>query len=280
MLLDDSFEPGTPLGDVLPLGDDVLEIETGYNRPDLTSVYGIAREVAALTGAALNPMPGVESEAGRRRVGRDPDRGPRALPRVPRQALSHRRRRRVTRLAEGAAAACRHASDLERRRRHQLRDARARQPAARVRLLEARGRPDHRAARGARREARDPRRQRSGARSRGPGHRRRRASDRDRRRDGRRGHRGVGRDDRGPAGSGELRAAHRPAERRAPPHAHREPDALGEGRRPVPGAERHSLCIPAARGACRRQLGRWRARTAATCHRRRSSRSGRREPRR
>ena len=30
-----------------------LEIETGYNRPDLTSIYGIAREVAALTGATL-----------------------------------------------------------------------------------------------------------------------------------------------------------------------------------------------------------------------------------
>ena len=58
MLLDDALEPGTPLGDVLPLGDDVLEIETGYNRPDLTSVYGIAREVAALTGATLGPVPG------------------------------------------------------------------------------------------------------------------------------------------------------------------------------------------------------------------------------
>jgi len=47
---------------VLPLGDDVLEIETGYNRPDLTSVYGIAREVAALTGAVLKPVPGTDPE--------------------------------------------------------------------------------------------------------------------------------------------------------------------------------------------------------------------------
>ena len=47
---------------MLPLGDDVLEIETGYNRPDLTSVYGIAREVAALTGATLNPMPGTNPQ--------------------------------------------------------------------------------------------------------------------------------------------------------------------------------------------------------------------------
>jgi phenylalanyl-tRNA synthetase beta chain len=45
---------------VLPVGDDVLEIETLYNRPDLTSVYGIAREVAALLGAELKPMPGAD----------------------------------------------------------------------------------------------------------------------------------------------------------------------------------------------------------------------------
>src|SRR5512146_270246 len=62
MLLDPSHEPGTPLADVLPLADDVLEIETGYNRPDLTSIYGIAREVAALTGAELAPPPGSEPE--------------------------------------------------------------------------------------------------------------------------------------------------------------------------------------------------------------------------
>jgi phenylalanyl-tRNA synthetase beta chain len=60
MLLADELEAGTPLGDVLPLGDDVLEIETLYNRPDLTSIYGIAREVAALTGAELGPVPGAD----------------------------------------------------------------------------------------------------------------------------------------------------------------------------------------------------------------------------
>jgi phenylalanyl-tRNA synthetase beta chain len=60
MLLADELAAGTPLADVLPLGDDVLEIETLYNRPDLTSIYGIAREVAALTGATLEPVPGAE----------------------------------------------------------------------------------------------------------------------------------------------------------------------------------------------------------------------------
>ena len=50
MVLSDQFAAGTPLTDVLPVGDDILEIETLYNRPDLTSIYGIAREVAVLTG--------------------------------------------------------------------------------------------------------------------------------------------------------------------------------------------------------------------------------------
>ena len=60
MLLDAEHEPGTPLADVLPLVDTVLEIETGYNRPDLTSIYGIAREVSALLDVPLAPMPGVQ----------------------------------------------------------------------------------------------------------------------------------------------------------------------------------------------------------------------------
>src|SRR2546425_3427398 len=53
MLLDSEHEPGTPLVDVLPLVETVLEMETGYNRPDLTAVYGIAREVSALLDVPL-----------------------------------------------------------------------------------------------------------------------------------------------------------------------------------------------------------------------------------
>ena len=62
MVLADGIEPGTLLADVLPLTEKVLEIETGFNRPDLTSVYGIAREVAALTGGELSPVPGRDPE--------------------------------------------------------------------------------------------------------------------------------------------------------------------------------------------------------------------------
>jgi phenylalanyl-tRNA synthetase beta chain len=58
LVLDDAPEPGTPLADVLPLADVVLELETTPNRPDLLSVYGVAREVGALYGLPLAPWPG------------------------------------------------------------------------------------------------------------------------------------------------------------------------------------------------------------------------------
>lgn len=58
LVLEDGAEPGTPLADVLPLGEEVLEVEVTGNRPDLLSVYGLAREVAALFGAELAPPPG------------------------------------------------------------------------------------------------------------------------------------------------------------------------------------------------------------------------------
>ena len=60
MVLDDGLEPGTPLADVLPLVEQVLDVEPTGNRPDLLSVYGIAREVAALLAGELAPLPGAE----------------------------------------------------------------------------------------------------------------------------------------------------------------------------------------------------------------------------
>jgi phenylalanyl-tRNA synthetase beta chain len=62
IVLEDGPEPGTPLADVLPLSEEVLELEITPNRPDLLSVYGIAREVAAIFGAELAPVPGLEPE--------------------------------------------------------------------------------------------------------------------------------------------------------------------------------------------------------------------------
>jgi phenylalanyl-tRNA synthetase beta chain len=58
MLLPDGAEPGTPLGDVLPLREAILLVESTGNRPDLLSIYGVAREVAALYDLPLAPQPG------------------------------------------------------------------------------------------------------------------------------------------------------------------------------------------------------------------------------
>ena len=58
MLLPDGLEPGTPLADVLPLTDQVLDVTPTMNRPDLLSLVGIAREVAALCAGVLRlPTP-------------------------------------------------------------------------------------------------------------------------------------------------------------------------------------------------------------------------------
>ncbi len=55
-------EPGTPLADVLPLADLIMDVEPTGNRVDLLCVYGVAREVAALFGLELAPPPGIDPE--------------------------------------------------------------------------------------------------------------------------------------------------------------------------------------------------------------------------
>jgi phenylalanyl-tRNA synthetase beta chain len=55
MLLPEGIQPGTPLADVLPLVDRVLDVTPTMNRPDLLSLIGIAREVAALCDGELRP---------------------------------------------------------------------------------------------------------------------------------------------------------------------------------------------------------------------------------
>ncbi|HET7507682.1 MAG TPA: phenylalanine--tRNA ligase subunit beta [Solirubrobacterales bacterium] len=60
MVLDDGLAAGTPLAEVLPLGEPVLEIEVTPNRTDCFGVHGVAREVHAITGAALAADPWAE----------------------------------------------------------------------------------------------------------------------------------------------------------------------------------------------------------------------------
>jgi len=57
MVLPDGLEAGSPLEAALPIADEVLELEITPNRPDCLSVYGVAREVHAATGAPLAEDP-------------------------------------------------------------------------------------------------------------------------------------------------------------------------------------------------------------------------------
>jgi phenylalanyl-tRNA synthetase beta chain len=59
MVLADGLEPGTPLYDVLPIREEVLDVTPTPNRVDLLSMVGLAREVAALFRSELR-LPQVE----------------------------------------------------------------------------------------------------------------------------------------------------------------------------------------------------------------------------
>jgi phenylalanyl-tRNA synthetase beta chain len=57
---DDGLVPGTPLAEVLPIAEPVLELEVTPNRVDCFGVYGVAREVHAIGAAPLAPEPWAE----------------------------------------------------------------------------------------------------------------------------------------------------------------------------------------------------------------------------
>jgi phenylalanyl-tRNA synthetase beta chain len=63
LVLDDGIAAGTPLAEVLPLAEPVLEIEVTPNRVDCFGVHGVAREVHAITAAPLGPDPWAEDVA-------------------------------------------------------------------------------------------------------------------------------------------------------------------------------------------------------------------------
>ena len=195
MVLDDALAAGTPLVDVLPIFDEVIEFEITPNRPDCLGVYGLAREVHAATGAPLAPAAvGRGSRHARLRPGRaHPDRGARPLPALHRARLRERHDRPVAALAEGAPDRRRHAADQQRRRHHQLRDAAHGPSAARLRPRQGRRRRADGAAGDRWRADRDARRPDADARCRDARHRGRRRPDVDRRRHGRRALRGRGR---------------------------------------------------------------------------------------
>lgn len=60
LVLDGELAAGTPLSEVIPLAEPVLEIEVTPNRTDCFGVHGVAREVHAITGAPLAADPWAE----------------------------------------------------------------------------------------------------------------------------------------------------------------------------------------------------------------------------
>ena len=135
MLLPDGIEPGTPLADVLPVREQVLDATPTMNRVDLLSMVGLAREVATLCDGELIPIDVVDPPILHPQWVEVEVESPDACPRYLARVLSNVTIGPVADVAARAAPCCRDAVDLERRRRDQLRHARVRKPAARLRPL-------------------------------------------------------------------------------------------------------------------------------------------------
>ena len=138
-----------------PCRETVLELEITSNRPDCLAVWGVAREVHAVTGAAAARRSTSPSLRSRVRVRSSDhaslaDRRPGPVPALHGARPDRRHRGPVAGLAAAPPRGRRHAGDLQRRRRHQLRDAAHRAAAARLRPRPARRRA-HRGAAGRRR---------------------------------------------------------------------------------------------------------------------------------
>jgi phenylalanyl-tRNA synthetase beta chain len=63
VLEDDGLVAGAPLTEVLPIAEPVLELEVTPNRVDCFGIYGVAREVHAISGAPLAAEPWAEDAA-------------------------------------------------------------------------------------------------------------------------------------------------------------------------------------------------------------------------
>ena len=63
MELDEGPAAGTPLAEVLPIAEPVLELEVTPNRVDCFGIWGVAREAHAITGAPLAVEPWAEDAA-------------------------------------------------------------------------------------------------------------------------------------------------------------------------------------------------------------------------
>ena len=143
LILDAEAPIGKDIRAALDLDDRKLTIKLTPNRADCLSVVGVAREVAAITGAALT-LPSFDADgAADRRSPAGAGRGagpvrPLLRPRHPRRRCA----RADAGLDEAATRAQRPAADLRAGRHLQLRDAGTRPSLARVRPRQGAGRAD------------------------------------------------------------------------------------------------------------------------------------------
>ena len=123
---------GTAFTAYAGLDDPVFDVNVTPNRQDCMGVRGIARDLAAAGIGTLKPL-AVPADRGQLPLpGADPDRGPGRLPGLLRPRDPRRDERRLARLDAAAAEVGRPAADLGAGRHHQLRDARAWPPGARL----------------------------------------------------------------------------------------------------------------------------------------------------
>ena len=123
------------------LDDPVIDINLTPNRPDATSIHGVARDLAA-AGLGTLKTPPVAAVEGRLRQPRDGAARPRraSLPRLRAAAGARRAQRPVAGMDAAAAARHRPAPDQRAGRHHQLSHLRPRPAAARVRRRQGQGR--------------------------------------------------------------------------------------------------------------------------------------------
>ena len=129
MVLPDDLAPGEALAGHLPIADEVLELEVTPNRPDVMSVYGVARDLHAVTGAPLAADPDrrgrrAEPEATPPTDHASVEIDPEICLRFSRARVRGREGGALAALAQATADGRRPAPDLERGGHHQLRDAR------------------------------------------------------------------------------------------------------------------------------------------------------------
>ena len=254
-------------------GDAVLDLETTTDRGYEMSVRGIAPELShAFDAPYRDPaadvaVPAPDDRGWPVRI-EDPVGCDRFSARV-----GHRARpgRTVAAVAAPPAAAVRHAVDLARGRRHQLRDAGDRPADARLRPGQGRRRAG-RAAGPAGGAAGHPRRRRARPGPRRPAGDRRLRPDGAGRDHGRRQHRDRPGDHRGDPRGGALGAADDLPRRPAAPAAERGGQALRAGRRPGGGRARPAARVRPAGDLRRRRLRRPASRSPAARWLRRRSR--------